>query len=99
MGAATSGRPHRGDHMGVAEWGWPHRGGHIGTATWEQFCSPLKMNIVPQLDLMAAGGARRVRGQVGQGDGHGQAAERPPDGLMPPRNKRRWLTLRQQMAL
>ena len=60
MGAATSGRPHRGDHMGVAKWGWPHRGGHIGTATWEQFCSPLKMNIVPQLDLMAAGGARRL---------------------------------------
>jgi hypothetical protein len=62
------------------------------------------MNIVRKLDLTtvaAAGGANPLSTARGQGDaddGQVLATERPPDGLMPPRKKRRG-SARQQTAL
>jgi hypothetical protein len=62
------------------------------------------MNIVRKLDLTtvaAAGGANSLSTARGQGDaddGQVLATERPPDGLMPPRKKRRG-SARQQTAL
>jgi hypothetical protein len=61
------------------------------------------MNIVRKLDLttVAAAGGANPLSTAGQGDaddGQVLATERPPDGLMPPRKKRRG-SARQQTAL
>ena len=105
MGAAIWGRPYGGGHIGGGHIG----GGHMGAAIWGRphgniLFLILKMNIVRKLDLTtvaAAGGANSLSTARGQGDaddGQVLATERPSDGLMPPRKKRRG-SARQQTAL